>query len=582
MASMYASPTGEKGRKRRAQMACDECHSRRVRCNGRAPCVECHNVGIQCTYMRPQHRRGGASVKQKNNYIRRRRLQASERAAAAAASSVSVSSILTVPAVAFEEPLVDAEVGVRYPILIPVLASLNGIVTPSTACDMLDTYFHRSAWGNSFLVRKASFLAMTPRKVRKTKPTLIYAILCFASQYYLGTRFEMLEVGRGNVTDKLFDLSVSSVVSFHKLEDEATLDDVISHIQLASILSFSKYQKKSIEWWSATYQLARQLRLNEEPSPEMPAEEKEERRRTWWLLYCVDRHQALSVRKSLSFRDAESHELPRPCDERAWNSADDFSLPVSASLGITYRITDCSFFGFILPLMSILGEIIELYNLQESGQNAHAEAKLVVIRLHLDSYDESLSECLYDSEEAQLYQCYARHTVSTLHILSAGKWDPLDVLADVEESGLSPDVIYSAAMATVAANTIKEIQLLDSEFDYIPLFFGTFILQCSFPLLLLMKTFGTQSDENIIGGCEIIMEAYTIFSRCNERMVQNPFWSNPYWSSFASIIDEIKESKRQPMMSPDMALQTMQDIRTKTREISGLYRWNKTGHGINT
>ena len=577
---MFAISPNEQRLKRRTKRACDECHSRRVRCNGQAPCAECHEIGIECTYIRPRHKRGGASAKQKNNYIYRRRLKASERTTAA--SSTPISSILNQPKMDSSpiEPWVDIS-NVRYPIVLPVLASLRGIVTASAVCDMLDTYFSRSAWGNSFLVRKSSFLATETMKIRKTKPTLIYAILCFASQHYVGTGLEILEAGRGNVTDRLFELAASSMVSFHKLEDEALLDDVISHIQLASILSSSKYQKKSIEWWSATYQLARQLRLNEEHKLDTSAEEKEERRRTWWLLYCVDRHQALSVRKSLSLRDAESHELLHPCDDELWNGADDFSPPVSGISGITYRVIDCSFFGFFLPLMSTLGEIIELYNIQESGQNTEIAPKRVMIQHHLDSYDESLSECTYDSYEAQLYKCYARHTVSTLHILSAGKWDPLDVLADVEESGLSQDLIYSAAMATIAANTIKEIQLLDAEFDYMPLFFGAFILQCSFPLLLLMKTFGTQSDENIIGGCEIIMEADTIFSRCNERMVQNPFWSNPYWDSFASIIGKIKESKRQSP-SPDVAFQTMQDIHTKTREILGLYRWNKTGHGLNT
>ena len=580
---MFTVSPNEQRLEKRAKMACDECHSQRVRCNGQTPCSKCHEIGIECTYVRPRHKRGGASTKQRQNYLYRRRLKASERATAA--SNSSISSILSQPGMDFERSTIDPWVDVsdiRYPILIPVLASLEGIVSVSAACDMLDTYFRQSAWGNSFLIRKSSFLATETTKIRKTKPTLIYAILCFASQHHVGTRLEILDVGRGNVTDRLFELAASSVVSFHKLEDEALLDDVISHIQLASILSSSKYQKKSIEWWSATYQLARQLRLNEEHKLDISAEEKEERRRTWWLLYCVDRHQALSVRKSLSFRDAESHELLQPCDETLWNGPGDFSPPASRTTGITYRITDCSFFGFILPLMSVLGEIIELYNLQEAGQNAHVEPKRLVIQHHLDSYDESLSECTYESDEAQLYKCYARHTVSTLHILSAGKWDPLDVLADVEESGLSTAVIYSAAMATIAANTIKEIQLLDAEFDFMPLFFGTFVLQCSFPLLLLMKTFGTQSDENIIGRCEIIMEAYTIFSRYNERMVQNPYWSNPYWSSFASITDEIKESKQQPTTSPNVAFRTMQDIHTKTREILGLYRWNKTGHGVNT
>ncbi len=557
-------------------MACDECHSRRVRCSGQTPCPGCLEVGIACTYIRPKLKRGGASVKQRDNYVFRRRRRASDRVASA--SGVSLSMILNHPSATFESSPTEA----RYPILLPVLQSLEGIVTPSAACDMLDTYFRHSAWGNTFLLRRSSFLAMEASRVRKTRPALIYALLCAASYHHMGTQLEILDSGRGNVTDELFELATSSVVTFHKLEDEAQLDDVMCYIQLASILSASKYQKKSIEWWSAAYQLARQLRLNEEHNLVLSAEEREERRRTWWLLYCVDRHQALSVRKSLSFRDAESDELLQPCDDRLWNSDGDFSQPAFGDSGIQYRITGCSFFGFILPLMSILGEIIDLYNLQESGQDGDVESKQGLIQTHLDCYDESLRDCAYDSDEAQLYKGYARHTVSTLHILAMGKWDPLDTLADVEESGPSQDVIYSAAMATIAANTTRDIQRLDAEFDYMPLFFGTFLLQCSFPLLLLMKTFGTQSDDNIIGGCEIVMEAHRIFARCRGQMVEGRVCISPYWSRFGSIIDEITESKRGPTTSPGLAWQTMQDIRNKTREILGLYRWNKTGHGVNT
>ncbi|KAK3182143.1 hypothetical protein K4F52_006512 [Lecanicillium sp. MT-2017a] len=404
----------------------------------------------------------------------------------------------------------------------------------------------------------------------------------------MGTHQQILDANRGNITDKLFDLASSSVVSFHKLEEEPQLDDVMCHIQLASILSASKYQKKSIQWWSAAYQLARQLRLNEEHATVVSEEEREERRRTWWLLYCVDRHQALSVRKSLSFRDAESDELLHPCDETLWNGDGDFQPPSFSVAGIQYRITGCSFFGFITPLMSILGEVIDLYNLQESGQDADIASKQASIQVHLDHYDESLRDCTYATDEAQLYKGYARHTVSTLHILATGKWDPLDTLADVEESGPSQAVIYSAAMATIAANTTREIERLDPEFDFMPLFFGTFLLQCSFPLLLLMKTFGTQSDDNILGGCEIIMEAHRIFARCRGQVVDDSGGGggeaciSPYWSRFGSIIHEITESKRGPTTSPGLAWRTMQDIHSKTREILGLYRWNKTGHGVNT
>ncbi|KAH8816598.1 fungal-specific transcription factor domain-containing protein [Xylogone sp. PMI_703] len=415
---------------------------------------------------------------------------------------------------------------------------------------------------------------MDASRVRETKPALIYSLLCFAAQHH---DFSSISITRSDAIDRLFKLTVSSVVLFQHLDMEPSLDDVISYIQLGSILSASDYQKKSVEWWSAAYLLAKQLRLNEECDYlDIDDQEKEERRRTWWLLYCVDRHQALSVRKSLAFRDAECQELLRPCDESAWNSETDELGTLPRIPGIVYQVSDCSFFGFILPLMSILGEIIELYNLEESECGINVEPKRNHIKEHLDIYDRSLSECAFDGSTFEKLKYYARHTLSTLHVLFTSKWDPLDVLTDVEACGLSHEVIYSAAMATVAASWIREIQLVDPKFDFLPLFFGLFLLQCSFPLLLVMKTFGMQSDENIIGGCEIIINAYEIRFR-PDKSACDP---SPYWSNFAAVTSDIKSMKSPTEM--ELALQTMQNIHSKVREIMGLFRWHRTGHGLHS
>lgn len=543
-------------------MACDECHLRRVRCNGENPCSDCHQNVVNCTYLRPTNRRGGASLKQRQGHLNRRQLRA-QRAAMVPISSRLNGGFDLLP---FDEPSI-------YPILLPVLGELD-FLTPSVASDMLETYFQHSAWGNSHMLRKSSVLTMDASKIRRTKPALIYAIMCFSAQHH---DFGSIGITRSDAIDRLFELTVSSVVLFHNLDKEPSLDDVISYIQLASVLSASKYQKKSVEWWSATYLLAKQLRLNEEcDSLDITEQEKEERRRTWWLLYCVDRHQALAVRKPLSFRDAECQELLRPFDEGTWNSENDDLGSLPRTSGITYQVTDCSFFGFILPLMSILGEIIELHTLQESECGIDAEPKRGRIKKHLDTYDQSLSECIFDDTEFERFMCYARHTLSTLHILFATKWDPLDVLTDVEAHGLSQEVIYSAAMATIAANSIRDIQHVDPAFDFLPLFFGLFLLQCSFPLLLVMKTFGTQSDENIIGACEIIMNAYKIRFHPDDT-VGDP---SLYWSNFAAVTNDIKSMKSPT--EQEVALQTMQDIDSKVREIVGLYRWNRTGQGLHT
>jgi hypothetical protein len=92
-------------------------------------------------------------------------------------------------------------------------------------------------------------------------------------------------------------------------------------MHLAIVISASEYKAASLRWWNAAWSLARELKLGKEvpvtPPPEpneddaqgeldlehmnglhsngsgslvdFTEEEREERRRIWWLLYTVDR-----------------------------------------------------------------------------------------------------------------------------------------------------------------------------------------------------------------------------------------------------------------------------------------------------
>lgn len=100
------------------------------------------------------------------------------------------------------------------------------------------------------------------------------------------------------------------------------LDDVATYMHLAIVISASEYKAASLRWWNAAWSLARELKLGKEvpvtPPPEpneeddatgeldmghmggsyatgqstpvdFTEEQREERRRIWWLLYTVDR-----------------------------------------------------------------------------------------------------------------------------------------------------------------------------------------------------------------------------------------------------------------------------------------------------
>lgn len=99
------------------------------------------------------------------------------------------------------------------------------------------------------------------------------------------------------------------------------LDEVVTYMHLAIVISASEYKAASLRWWNAAWSLARELKLGKEvpvtppPEPndenisgdiraehrggtypngqhssvECTEEQREERRRIWWLLFTVDR-----------------------------------------------------------------------------------------------------------------------------------------------------------------------------------------------------------------------------------------------------------------------------------------------------
>jgi hypothetical protein len=99
------------------------------------------------------------------------------------------------------------------------------------------------------------------------------------------------------------------------------LDDVATYMHLAIVISASEYKAASLRWWNAAWSLARELKFGKEvpvtPPPEpsdedapgdlnvdnmggtyttgqhssvdYTEEQREERRRIWWLLFTVDR-----------------------------------------------------------------------------------------------------------------------------------------------------------------------------------------------------------------------------------------------------------------------------------------------------
>lgn len=386
-----------------------------------------------------------------------------------------------------------------------------------------------------------------------------------------------------------------------------TLDDVLTYVHLGIVISASEFKAASLRWWHVAWTLARELKLNREvptesmvdhldddldghhspgdtgpgsvhshPAPASAAmgeEEREERRRTWWLLYIVDRHLALCYNRPLALLDVECEALFLPLDDLAWQngafygSSEQQSLyaqaPVSPSAtapshmgrtaGLVPEITGCGLYQFFLPLMAILGQVVDLHHTRNrprfgamgrrstaDGTGAAADDGLGYlaeqITAQLDAYERSLRDFeaanvrgsaagrgavdggeqpldgpLSDMEiQAKIAVSYGTHVMHVLHILVAGKWDPISILDDNDLWISSTSFISSTAHAVSAAEAIGDILKYDPDLSFMPYFFGIYLLQGSFLLLLIADKLQGEASEAVVTACETIVRAHEV------------------------------------------------------------------------
>ncbi len=470
------------------------------------------------------------------------------------------------------------QMNLRYPVLSPVMSVLH-FLSPVLACDMLETYFSHSPWVKAYLVRKSSILAMDPSKVRPTKPALIFAMLCVAAHTHDDPLLSSTPSSRPRVLQRLFELTTTALRPLQGNEAEPSLDDIITYIQIGTILSGSEYKAMSIRWWQMAYSLSKEINLNMEVAEDISEEMREERRRTFWLMYCADRHQALATNRSVVFRDTECAGLLHPCEERTWRSSEPLNPLIHRERGLSYYVSDGGLFGFFLPLMSILGEIISLHSLSYNQDIINLEPLKITIQQHLGIYDISLEEYHVGPDHPDHFspfRYYARQIMHTLHILVAGKWDPMEMLNDADGWISSEEFVSCTAHAVEAANAVQGMLSVDPELMFMPMFFGLYLLQGSLLLLLIIDKLGSRSDPSVLRACEVIIRAHEV---CVVTL------STEYQKKFRKIMRALVSGiayRGDPYATEEEKMKNVQEAKIKTRGILGLYRWNATGQGLIT
>ncbi|KAI5308908.1 hypothetical protein KEM55_004552, partial [Ascosphaera atra] len=380
------------------------------------------------------------------------------------------------------------------------------------------------------------------------------------------------------------------------------LDDVITYMHIATVVSASEYKAASMRWWSAAYNLARELRLGRElpsnppqrapgdlatevmeaeyPHRNMPRhvteEEREERRRVWWMLYTMDRHLALCYNRPLSLQDRECETLLQPMSEaqfqagvfsdRAITKLSGNLSPQYRQVGPSFEVTDHSMFGYFLPLMTILGEIIDLYHMRNHPRfgstfrnSSEWDPMVADVTRQLEVYGQSLRDFdarysnmpLHDPSadadagdilpelsprtcaavnggalggvsksgstpgrttesivQTKIVLAYGTHMMHVLHILLAGKWDPISLLDDNDLWISSESFIRAMGHAVSAAEAAADILDLDPDLSFMPYFFGVYLLQGSFLLLLTADKLQGDASPSVVRACETIVRAH--------------------------------------------------------------------------
>ncbi|RDH27548.1 hypothetical protein BDQ94DRAFT_163532 [Aspergillus welwitschiae] len=216
--------------------------------------------------------------------------------------------------------------GCRFPCLEPLLPRLRSVMSPGEACSLLEIFFTEPA------------AVLDPIQPRPTSPALLATMLWCAAHTAYG-RLYYIPGSRARFVDHLYCLVMSLLQrldpeNWHRVNDPdrarrtfgtgptPTVDDVLTFVFLTIVISGGEYKSDCLKWWNKTLRLIRYLGFHKDP-----------------------------------LRTGQPE--PRSLQRLDGFTAD--TLP-SRTYGPPTVISGTGLFEYFLPLMSILGDIIELHH----------------------------------------------------------------------------------------------------------------------------------------------------------------------------------------------------------------------------
>ncbi|ENH73598.1 Xylanolytic transcriptional activator xlnR [Fusarium oxysporum f. sp. cubense race 1] len=563
--------------------------------------------------------------------------------------------------------------GCRYKCLEPIIPLVHGIIDAKLVCELFELYFVEpggslfkcsSPYVLAHVVRKESLLrADNPRTCT---PALLVTMLWVSAQTAESSLFllpgqkaivceELRKLMMGLIQGRdrdvwnrttsgplVRDLEYATAGDQNRSEYHVgsastvsppvpLVDDVLMFILVTIVSSGGDFKTDCLRWWNKALRLSHNMGLNREDSPENSFTQSE-------TSLCTSQTTSCGCRSSLSFNAPlrildDECQLYAPLSDEAWAALSTGRDPEDATLGSSShstmfgaptRISGIGFFEYFLPLMTILGDVIQLHrqkshprfgNIRRPRVNGHEEEddpatamiEQVMVQCaqsitdlasayQVDALDASAipasqvrtPQCAISPQQshgdhsrtsnsashasshrryaqAQLVTAYSTFILHVLHVLLHGKWDAVSMLDN--KDGWIPSVGFMkcASHAIAASDAMSRILACDPELSFMPYLFGIYLLHGSFILLLFadrMPQLGL--NESVEKACEIIIRAHEV---CVVTL------STEFQKRFRKVLRSTLYSVRSPATS------NLEESKARRRALS-LYRWNEGATGL--
>ncbi|KAG9254083.1 transcriptional activator xlnR [Emericellopsis atlantica] len=545
----------------------------------------------------------------------------------------------------------------RYRCLEPLLPYMGNNFPVSVACDLFDVYLldpgaslfrFSSPFILTRIFRKKSLLGPNPRP---TSAALLATILwCCAQTADISVL--LVPGARSRLTNALYELATYLIsrrdpdrwrrihgglqIEYDREqadifpettgEPAGTIDDVLTFILLCIGVSAGDFKSDCLKWWSKAKRLALALRLDRQDAPGDYAhtaafsvadvEQQEERRRVFWLLYAIDRHLALSYNRGIHIPDAIC-DVFAPLPDRVWEDFEDMNALPPRTIGPPVTITGTGFFEYFLPLMVILGDIIEVHHGQfhprlgsldkkyaegaiaeliagceasldrlarRAGINGVSQTPMRISNIlagpqdmtplaevppplppppRQTQYEQTRNS---DQLDVKLVIAYCTFLLHVLHVLFYGKWDAISMLDNEDDWITSPRFVECASHAIEASDAVADILKLDPELNFMPYLFGIYLLHGSFILLLFadrMPQLG--QNQSVEHACETIIRAHEV---CVVTL------STEFQRNFRRVLRSTLYNVR------GSTHESREEHRLARRQVLSLYRWTRGAKGL--